>query len=700
MNLRKITIAILFICNSTLFPQYLSNLNATEDSPIYSTYAAATERSEYIVNQGYHFVFYDRNKSIAFESKQGGNISFAFKMNNSIITNIERFYKKPIITASYSDLVKFYFYPFKDIRIDCDFIVYSSRLSIINFKITNEGIIDKEISIYPYFYFTDKYFEKLEFDEKENLFLFKHTEKPDNWMKEHNIPFQENLKNIFMFSDKINSFSIYENFLQGKDTSSVFFFNDLKNKVLRNKVISDNGKIIALQKIFKLKPSEKISFKIIRGVNEAEKDISNLIITAKKLFDEDLNKFISEDENIYSQIPEFDSYLPDYEMLYWNCFSLIRQCMLPPEGECSYNYYVFSREPRWGWGYGGQVFHESLVMLAYVFMNPIGAMNSQRIYFERQREDGYINYRTGPYLNETIEVDGQFTSSAPWFNWQNYEIFRITKDIQFLQEAYQAGKKFYEYYTKNRDTDNDGLCEWGADAVLESVRDARVAVWDEVGDPKNFEAVDLNIMLVSEANALSKMAEFFGFEEEAKKFKEDAEKRKKLINDLMWDSETNFYYHINKINHTFTFKKKDDLKRKEIIAFLALWANVADNEKAEKLIQHLTNPNTFWRKYGIPTLSADDSYYNPNGYWNGPIWIQWQYLIFRGLLDYGYEDLAIELAFKVLYNIEYNLKTNHWFWEFYSPDDEQAGWNKTYIWTGIAARFLIDLDLYFVEKEK
>jgi hypothetical protein len=32
--------------------------------------------------------------------------------------------------------------------------------------------------------------------------------------------------------------------------------------------------------------------------------------------------------------------------------------------------YVFSREPTWGWGHDGQVFHESLSMLAYALFDP------------------------------------------------------------------------------------------------------------------------------------------------------------------------------------------------------------------------------------------------------------------------------------------------------------------------------------------
>ena len=55
------------------------------------------------------------------------------------------------------------------------------------------------------------------------------------------------------------------------------------------------------------------------------------------------------------------------------------------------------------------------------------------------------------------------------------------------------------------------------------------------------------------------------------------------------------------------------------------------------------------------------------------MWTQWQYLIFRGVIDYGYKKEAKELLKKVLKNVDYQLKTNHWFWEFYSGDDLQAG---------------------------
>jgi hypothetical protein len=687
-RLGLIAILILNFAVNSLSQNYLSNLNVNQNDPIYTTYAASLSRSEYKVNKGYKFVWYDPEKCMSFESAQAGELGVAFKLGGIIKYKLSQFYKHPVITTSFSDLVKYYYFPFKMVKVEATFLVYSSRIAIREIKITNESAFNIKLGVYPFIKISDRYYSDIK--EIQDGLQFKHNEYPDGWMKDHNIPFQENITDVLLMNEKPDGKGSYDLFTSTKGSANDIFLNDAKNSILKNGIKGDNAKIISLQKSLLIPAGESVKLRIIRGINEAEKDISTLIIDSKGLFLDDLEKYVREDEKVYSKIPLINFKVNDFNALYWNAFSLMRQCMLPPEGECHYNYYVFSREPRWGWGYGGQVFHESLSMLAYVYMDPQSAMNSQRVYMERQHPDGYINYRTGPYLNETIPYKDQLTTSAPWFNWENWEIYKVAQNKKFLEDAYQSGKKLFEYFLKNRDSNNDGLCEWGGDGELESVRDARVAVWDKVGNPSNFDDAALNFDLVKEAKSLEAMANELGLKDESKLYKENYKKRTALINKYMWDPETKFYYNINKNNHSFTFKKKNDLKRKEIIAFLALWSGVANKAQAKELVKHLTNQEEFWRNYGVPSLSADDSYYVPIGYWNGPVWTQWQYLISRGLIDYGYKNEAKELVKKVLKNVDYQLSTNHWFWEFYSADDLQAGWNKTYIWAGIIARMLID----------
>jgi glycogen debranching enzyme len=179
---------------------------------------------------------------------------------------------------------------------------------------------------------------------------------------------------------------------------------------------------------------------------------------------------------------------------------------------------------------------------------------------------------------------------------------------------------------------------------------------------------------------------------ESAQWQEDADQRSILINKTLWDPQSKFYYNVNKKDLSFSYKSPDDLKIKEIIGFLPLWAGVADVVKAKCLVEKMQDTSEFMRPYGIPSLSAANGYYCPIGYWNGPVWVQWNYLIYRGLRDNGYNNVADQLSNRVLDNMIYHLKKDHTFWEFYSADDHQAGWNKTYIWAGIAARFLIDSD--------
>ena len=469
------------------------------------------------------------------------------------------------------------------------------------------------------------------------------------------------------------------------------FLTDLMHPGQVRTDVKDLARVIAAPITLRLEPGTAERLRVVRSVAPAGEDPAGMKSDALRLLTEDLDCYISANEQLYSNIPRIEFNDPDTEMLYWSAFSLLRQVMLPPEGKCGHNYYLFSREPIWGWGHGGQVFHESLAMLAYALMDPESAMDSQRIYSERQHPNGYINYRTGPYLDETIPTSGQLTTSAPWYAWINWEVYQLTLDKAFLQEMYPSSAAFYRYVTSQRDRDADGLCEWGAHAVLESVRDGLVAVWDQVAWPSEFEAMDMNVMLVQEAKALAAMADELALESEALAWRRDAQQRSARINQTMWDDATGFYYHVKFDNHSFTYSEPNDLKRQEIIGFLPMWAGLASPDQAQRLVSALTDPARFCRPFGVPSLSADDPYYNPTGYWNGPVWVEWAYLVERGLIQYGYKREARDLVDRVAAVMIERLKEDHTFWEFYSPDDSWGGYHQTYIWAGLISRMLLDV---------
>ena len=883
---------------------FLSSLSATKDDAVYTTYAAAMERSEFTLDQGYHFLFYDSTRGVDFTTDTGGDLCLAFKRGIQYVYELKNMHRPPVITVNYPDMVRYYYYPFPEIRVDASFLVYSSHQALLDIQLKNEGNQLQKFQLIPFLKNNYRVFNNAQFHYQKNAITFTHEELPDSWVLSHGVPYVNPVRDVLLLSikpDRLASYRSYQwgnisipqeiqldkkpqyvvwgrislpdgeryrpgdsnpeflvtlsshpdkiltgtaprwgsadpnissygyfgielgNFgeLKNGDVYSIKFFtaqdgmmaalkDTIKNleqeplvrkdlvlqeydlpqppsevnkdiwgtgteirlfwkypdpkstfNVYRrdyrrngfytlveekssrlfftdkniegdqvygyvvivvdgqgnwsmpsreinniagsdlltdirypnqiNTSLEDMVRVLAMPTTIQLQPGEQKKFRLIRSVSRLDTPVSDLVTQAEGLLQIDIAPFQTANEKMFQNIPLPAFQDADLQMLYWNAFSLMRQVMLPPEGKSSFNYYVFSREPTWGWGHGGQVFHESLTMLAYAFMDPLSAMNSQRVYLERQYPDGYINYRTGSFLDESIPHENQLTTSAPWYAWQNWEIYKITRDKKFLQEMYNSSQKFYNYYVSNRDSDKDGLCEWGAHAVLESVRDAYVAVWDEVGWPSNFEGMDLNCMLVQEAKALAGMARELGKEKDALKWEQDARSRTEKINQIMWDESTGFFYHVDKKDNDFSFQKPNDLKREEIIGFLPLWAGVASPQQAEKLIQKISDPKKFWRPYGVPSLAADDSYYNPKGYWNGPVWVEWDYLIMDGLLQYGYKDLARELVQRVAANIIAQLKKDHQFWEFYSPDEQWAGYHKQYIWAGIINRMLLDV---------
>ncbi|MGX5690375.1 amylo-alpha-1,6-glucosidase [Arcticibacter tournemirensis] len=667
----------LFIVHVAFAQQhYLSSLRAGKEYPLYTTYAAAMERSAFILDEAYRFRYDQENSGADLLTDSGGDIGFAFKEGKKYVYRVADMFAPPVITSSYPDMVRFEFFPFEGIKVSAWFVVHSSTAAILDLSVENQKTGEAEIEVSTFVRQGKRPFQHAKISGA-NVY-FEHLEQPDQWTIEHKVPYTDSVRNVFICS-------------AGRQRAAL---SGEKEDLFptATKTLLPKAAILSYQTLLKLKRGQKKSVRVVRNCGTVKVPYQSLALAARALLNTDLTTYQHANERLFSRLhpPQFAD--PDKEALFWSCNSMMRQVFYPPEGKCKYNYYVFSREPTWGWGHGGQVFHESISMLSYLYLDPEGAMNSQRVFSERQYPNGYINYRTGPYLDEVIEYGGKLTTSAPWYAWLNWEIYQHTRDRKFLQEMYESSKKLFRFIVQNRDTDADGLCEWNGEAILESVRDSKVAVWDQVGYPSNFESLDLNCLLVMEAKSLEKMAAELGHKADAGIWKSDYTNRASLINKTFWDEENGFYYQVDKNSHRFTFKKENDLKRDEIIGFLPLWAGIASKEQARRLVVKLTDPRQFWRPYGVPSLSAADPYYDPKGYWNGPVWVQWDFLIMRGLLDYGYRAQAKELVDNVVKGMVQVLKKDHDLWEFYSPDHPWGGYHKTYIWAGIINRMMIETE--------
>ncbi|NIW45802.1 MAG: hypothetical protein GWN14_14615, partial [candidate division Zixibacteria bacterium] len=270
----------------------------------------------------------------------------------------------------------------------------------------------------------------VKFDGENHGYIFTHREPlqrlHSNLYKDRDYP--TDFRNLLAMQPAPDSYGAYD----GCDIQDFYWAIKRRSKVHDyvknlNEVSGGEANMIGLQKNVVLKPGESTSVRFVRGVQDARTSEEELLADVERAFNANLQTFVDTNVDLFRSIPRPDFKNAQDKMVYLGAFNLVRQCMLPPRAKTSYNYYVFSRNPIWGWGHGHQVMHESLSMLSYVYLDAKSAQESQRVYMEQQYDNGLIAYRHGPRGPQVYPHQGKPTTSAPFFSWTNWEIYQVSQ---------------------------------------------------------------------------------------------------------------------------------------------------------------------------------------------------------------------------------------------------------------------------------
>jgi hypothetical protein len=680
-------------------------IHAHANDPLYTTYAAAMARSRLYGDKAYKMDYYSDCRPVTYSSDHAGSMFSIWKVDGVVIMNTGEFFKKPVVSYSFPDMMIMEYEPFRGIHVRETFLVYSSTLAVVDMEVKNTDNIPHEVTVYPVLELGNDSLEIMSYNARADGYVTHRYESPYRLISslKTEYPYPLHTRDFFTAGQKIYSYGGYSG-----DMSEFYnriktdYYSDNRNDSLN---VKKEGYVdfIALQLRKRMRPGETNDFRYIRGVQSQSEIPDSLFAEAGRMKNLFLKTFYDDNLMLFGRIPRISFKTDAEKLVYLGAFNLVRGSMYPATGKTRYNFYSFSRNPLWGWGHGHQVLHESLSMLTYAYLDPLSAEGSQRVYMEQQDSSGMIAYRHGPRGKQDYPHKNMPTTSAPFFSWINWEVYEVSRDKQFLKESYFSGSKYVNWLIRNRDTDQDGTFEWGPYGIIENVRDWYNAVFqvsaeryldvDKEDISDELECLDLTLMVIKEERSLAKMAAALGKAGESAEWQKKAENTVKLVNERMWDDSTGFYYSVNKKDHSFKFMTRD-LRRQEIIGFLALWAEAAPKERAEKLVNILTDTTRFWRKYGIPTLSAQDPWYSPYvDYcckWNGPVWLLWDYMVYDGLKIYGYNEIASGLSSKMMLCVTTQLSKNHNFWESYSPDNEVLNCPPNYIWDSIMAKLMIE----------
>lgn len=150
----------------------------------------------------------------------------------------------------------------------------------------------------------------------------------------------------------------------------------------------------------------------------------------------------------------------------------------------------------------------------------------------------------------------------------------------------------------------------------------------------------------------------------------------KRLEDL-WDPYAQEYFSRDFVTHRL-------LKESSIATLLPLYAGSITKERAAELVKLLENEHQFGTPFPVPTAPASSPRFDEDRYWQGPSWVNMNWLIIDGLSRYGYLDHAAALRETTLEMVE-----RSGFYEYFNPKTGEGLGAPHFSWTAALALDLL-----------
>ena len=255
------------------------------------------------------------------------------------------------------------------------------------------------------------------------------------------------------------------------------------------------------------------------------------------------------------------------------------------------------------------------------------AFDQMRVFYDTQDPCGSFSD-----MIDNLSKEHCFTK-PPVFGWTLRKMIeRLGEEAMkpFVEASYDAIVRNTEFWFDYRDADGNGFPAYlhGNDSGWDNA-----SVFDS-GFP--VEGADLAAFLVVQMETLGKMARMLRRWKAAKSWESRADK---LASQLVSERLREGCFVSLKEGHKAAKKVDSLINRIPIILGERLPEGVRRN-----LVRDCTSLGHFRTEHGLATQSVSSEWYDPSGYWRGPIWAPPTYFVFDGLRRCGEEEHARALA--------------------------------------------------------
>lgn len=284
---------------------------------------------------------------------------------------------------------------------------------------------------------------------------------------------------------------------------------------------------------------------------------------------------------------------------------------------------------------GAWLWDSALHALAFRHVDPELARNQIRVMLANQLPDGMLPdvvFDEGIVAEIDHPIPGRVTK-PPILAWAAMKIHEIAPNLDFLKEIYEPLKHWNGWWFEYNDDDKDGIVQY-THPYSSGLDDS--PLWDH-GTP--VESPDINTYLFIQMESLAKIADSIGKHNDANEWRNKADLLLERMIEHLWDEKAGYFHalHDEKPIPVFT-----------PFNLYPLWTGKLPEKLNQHLLAHLTEPASFWGRFGLSTVAYDDPAYSPDKMWRGPVWTNVNYFFVEALQKVGEQQLANELRDKTL----------------------------------------------------
>lgn len=329
-------------------------------------------------------------------------------------------------------------------------------------------------------------------------------------------------------------------------------------------------------------------------------------------------------------------------------------------------------------------------------------------FLDHQLEDGYIPMMIEvadwpePYLNMRHKEGVLMNMHKPFLCQQIRLISNCIGSYEWIAPFEQKLREYFACYRRNYYMEEKGLYVWCDDIMIGMDNDPA-----SFGRPKFSTAnIYLNSFMVEELQSMVDILTFLR-KDGAELYKNEKNALIEAIQEECWDKRDEFFYSVDVDVKTRqydwfhqglgVFWKTLPIKVMTWSGFIPLWVGFASEEQAKAMMEHYKDEGLFHSDFGVTTLAKDEKMFsleatnNPSN-WLGGIWLVSNYIVFRGLLNYGYVDEAKEICHNTLKLLGEDLKNTGCMHEYYNPFTGKPVMNGGFInWNILALTMISDL---------